>query len=74
MFQEIKCWKDKLKMSTFLSNDKFGRENYTGEWRFGMITGMGKMVWKSGAMYSGAPWLFFLKCFYSGLYKYLYRE
>ena len=42
-------------MSTFPSNDKFGRENYTGEWRFGMITGMGKMVWKSGAMYSGAP-------------------
>ena len=40
-------------MSTFLSNDKFGRENYTGEWRFGMITGMGRMVWKSGATYSG---------------------
>ena len=33
----------------YLANDKFGRANYTGEWRFGMITGIGTMVWKSGA-------------------------
>ena len=33
----------------YLANDKFGRANYTGEWRFGMITGIGTMFWKSGA-------------------------
>ena len=33
----------------YLANDKFGRANYTGEWRFGMITGVGTMIWKSGA-------------------------
>ena len=33
----------------YLANDRFGRANYTGEWRFGMITGIGMMVWKSGA-------------------------
>ena len=37
----------------YLTNDKFGRANYTGEWRFGMITGEGLMIWKSGAVYSG---------------------
>ncbi|XP_023344099.1 phosphatidylinositol 4-phosphate 5-kinase 8 [Eurytemora carolleeae] len=33
----------------YLTNDKFGRINYTGEWRFGMITGYGIMHWKNGA-------------------------
>ena len=26
---------------------------FAGEWRFGMITGEGVMVWKSGARYAG---------------------
>ena len=51
----------------YLANDKFGRANYTGEWRwaggaalkrapmlprFGMITGSGTMHWKSGARWT----------------------
>ena len=51
----------------YMANDKFGRANYTGletiiyfrditeyfsgEWRFGTITGVGTMHWKSGARY-----------------------
>ena len=34
----------------YLANDKFGRSNYTGEWRFGMVTGRGIMHWKNGAV------------------------
>ena len=34
---------------TFMPNDRFGRHNYTGSWRRGLIEGQGIIHWKNGA-------------------------
>ncbi len=34
---------------TFMASDKFGRHNYTGTWRKGLLHGKGVIHWKNGA-------------------------
>ena len=42
---------DGFGLITFMPNDEFGRFNYTGTWRKGLLDGYGVIFWKNGAKY-----------------------